>query len=90
MVESRLDKAPDKACDGVEPDNMDGYVNDTGFDFTGTDQLDFPAHPTPVVHFHVTGKAQHTPAHPTPVVHFHVTGKAKNFLRELNLVTNFE
>ena len=28
-------------CDGVEPDNVDGYVNDTGFDLTAGDQLDF-------------------------------------------------
>ncbi len=41
MVEARLDIAAAKGCDGVEPDNMDGYANDTGFDLTGLDQLDF-------------------------------------------------
>lgn len=41
MVEVRLDVAVAKGCDGVEPDNMDGYVNDTGFDLTGVDQLNF-------------------------------------------------
>ena len=28
-----------EGCDGVEPDNVDGYANDTGFDLTGDDQL---------------------------------------------------
>ena len=28
-------------CDGVEPDNVDGDTNDTGFDLTGDDMLDF-------------------------------------------------
>ncbi len=36
---ARLDMAVDKGCDGVEPDNVDGYVNDTGFPLTGADQL---------------------------------------------------
>ncbi len=36
---ARLDMAEDKGCDGVEPDNMDGYQNDPGFDFTVRDQL---------------------------------------------------
>lgn len=37
----RLDRAVAAGCDGVEPDNVDGYVNDSGFDLTGDDQLDF-------------------------------------------------
>lgn len=41
VAEGRLDLAVDKGCDGVEPDNVDGYVNDTGFDLTGDDQLNF-------------------------------------------------
>ncbi|MBN2340564.1 MAG: endo alpha-1,4 polygalactosaminidase [Deltaproteobacteria bacterium] len=41
MVEARLDMAVAKGCDGVEPDNMDGYVNSTGFDLSGIDQLNF-------------------------------------------------
>jgi len=41
VAEGRLDLAVDKGCDGVEPDNVDGYANDTGFDLTGDDQLDF-------------------------------------------------
>jgi len=38
---ARLDLAVDKGCDGVEPDNVDGYANQTGFPLTGADQLDF-------------------------------------------------
>jgi hypothetical protein len=38
-MKSRLDLALQKGCDGVEPDNMDGYSNNPGFDFSATDQL---------------------------------------------------
>lgn len=37
----RLDLATSKGCDGVEPDNVDGYTNPTGFPLTAEDQLDF-------------------------------------------------
>ncbi len=37
----RLDIAAEKNCDGVEPDNVDGFANDSGFDLTATDQLAF-------------------------------------------------
>ncbi|MCB1936649.1 MAG: endo alpha-1,4 polygalactosaminidase, partial [Nitrosomonas sp.] len=37
----RLNLAMQKGCDGVEPDNMDGYLNDSGFDLTARDQLAF-------------------------------------------------
>lgn len=30
-----------KGCDGVDPDNVDGYVNETGFPLTFNDQLAF-------------------------------------------------
>ena len=40
-MKSRLDLARDKGCDGVEPDNMDGYINNSGFNLTATDQLAF-------------------------------------------------
>jgi len=36
---SRLDLAVQKDCDGVEPDNLDGYDNDSGFPLTYADQL---------------------------------------------------
>jgi len=41
LMRTRLDMAVDKKCDGVEPDNMDGYLNKPGFDFDGFDQLDY-------------------------------------------------
>ena len=37
----RLDLAVQKGCDGVEPDNVDGFANDTGFNLTANDQLAF-------------------------------------------------
>jgi len=36
---ARLDLAKAKGCDGVEPDNVDGYSNDTGFPLSASDQL---------------------------------------------------
>ena len=38
IMRSRLDLARDKGCDGVDPDNVDGYINRTGFDLTAADQ----------------------------------------------------
>lgn len=38
---ARLDMAETKGCDGVEPDNVDGYSNDSGFALTGADQLEY-------------------------------------------------
>jgi len=35
----RLDRAVERGCDGVEPDNVDGYANDTGFPLNATEQL---------------------------------------------------
>ncbi len=39
LMQGRLDVAVQKQCDGVEPDNVDGYRNDSGFPLTGADQL---------------------------------------------------
>lgn len=39
VMEARLDLAAEKGCDGVEPDNVDGYANDSGFPLSGNDQL---------------------------------------------------
>lgn len=39
LMRKRLDLAVNKGCDAVEPDNMQGYLEDTGHDFTQTDQL---------------------------------------------------
>ncbi|MCH8276562.1 MAG: endo alpha-1,4 polygalactosaminidase, partial [Bacteroidetes bacterium] len=41
VMRDRLDLAVQKDCDGVEPDNVDGFVNDTGFPITATEQLAF-------------------------------------------------
>ncbi len=41
IMEARLDMAVAKGCDGVEPDNMDGFTNNTGFSLTSADQLTF-------------------------------------------------
>lgn len=39
LMEERLDLAVTKGCDGVEPDNVDGYTNNTGFPLSYDDQL---------------------------------------------------
>jgi hypothetical protein len=41
IMKSRLDLAASKGCDGVEPDNVDGYTNSPGFPLTATTQLDY-------------------------------------------------
>jgi hypothetical protein len=41
IMKKRFDMALSKGCDGVEPDNVDGYSNDTGFDLDAEDQLDY-------------------------------------------------
>ncbi len=39
VMRARLDLAVQKGCDGVEPDNMDGYQNNTGFALSADNQL---------------------------------------------------
>ena len=41
IMTARLDLAVKKGCDGVEPDNVDGYTNDSGFPLTGQHQLTY-------------------------------------------------
>jgi len=41
IATSRLDLAVSKGCDGVEPDNVDGYEAKTGFPLTAADQISF-------------------------------------------------
>ena len=36
-----LDQCKDKGFDGVEPDNIDGYTNDTGFPLTYLGQIEY-------------------------------------------------
>ncbi|MFD7626208.1 endo alpha-1,4 polygalactosaminidase [Streptomyces sp. NPDC059851] len=39
LMAKRFDMCRDKGFDAVEPDNMDGYTNDSGFPLTAEDQL---------------------------------------------------
>ncbi len=41
IMRDRLDHAVARGCDGVEPDNVDGYANASGFPLTARDQLAF-------------------------------------------------
>ena len=41
IMAARLDLAQDKGCDGVEPDNVDGYQNNSGFPLEYADQLNY-------------------------------------------------
>jgi len=41
IMRARLDLCRAKGFDGIEPDNIDGYANDTGFPVTARDQLDY-------------------------------------------------
>ncbi len=41
VMEQRIRLAAQKGCDGIEPDNIDGYQNDTGFDLSYSDQLEY-------------------------------------------------
>ncbi len=39
IMQTRLDLAVSKGCDGVEPDNVDAYTNNSGFPLSAHDQL---------------------------------------------------
>lgn len=41
IIEARMDLCKAKGFDGLEPDNIDGYTNDTGFPLTYKDQLKY-------------------------------------------------
>lgn len=41
IMKARLDMCKAKGFDAVEPDNIDGYSNSTGFPLTATDQISF-------------------------------------------------
>jgi endo-alpha-1,4-polygalactosaminidase (GH114 family) len=41
VMRARLDLCRDKGFDGIEPDNIDGYTNDTGFPLTYADQVKY-------------------------------------------------
>lgn len=41
IMQKRLDLAVTKECDAVDPDNVDGYTNHTGFPLTASHQLSY-------------------------------------------------
>ncbi|MDP1548216.1 MAG: endo alpha-1,4 polygalactosaminidase [Anaerolineales bacterium] len=41
IMNARLDLASQKGCDGVDPDNIQGFTNDTGFPLSYDDQLQY-------------------------------------------------
>jgi hypothetical protein len=41
IMGKRMDLAVQKGCDGVDPDNVDGYTNNPGFPLTAATQLDY-------------------------------------------------
>ncbi|KAK2764487.1 hypothetical protein FQN54_009182 [Arachnomyces sp. PD_36] len=41
IMKSRLQLAKDKGCDGVDPDNVDGYDNENGISLTKADSADY-------------------------------------------------
>ncbi len=41
IMQARLDRAVAQGCDGVEPDNVDGWDNNSGFPLTPADQLTY-------------------------------------------------
>ncbi len=41
VMRARLDFAVTRGCDAVDPDNVDGFANPSGFPLTGDDQLDY-------------------------------------------------
>lgn len=41
VMESRIRLAAEKGCDGVDPDNVNGFENETGFPISYDDQLSF-------------------------------------------------
>ena len=41
IMEARLDMAKEKGCDGVEPDNVDGYSNENGLGLTKEGAIDY-------------------------------------------------
>ncbi|EKV12498.1 Endo alpha-1,4 polygalactosaminidase, putative [Penicillium digitatum] len=41
IMSARLDLAQQKGCDGVDPDNIDGYQNENGLGLTEADSIEF-------------------------------------------------
>jgi len=41
IMKARMDMAKEKGCDGVDPDNVDAYSNNPGFNITARDQIEY-------------------------------------------------
>ncbi len=41
IMTARMDMAKAKGCDGIEPDNIDGYENNSGFTLSAADQANY-------------------------------------------------
>lgn len=41
IMQARLNLAVEKGCDGVDPDNVDGYSNQNGLNLSAADQLEY-------------------------------------------------
>lgn len=52
LLTARIATAADKGCDAVDPDNVNGYQNETGFPLTADDQLEFNSWLFAEVHDH--------------------------------------
>ena len=52
LLTARVRECRDKGFDAVEPDNVDGYANDTGFPLTAADQLTFNRRVAELAHRH--------------------------------------
>jgi hypothetical protein len=52
IMSSRMDLAVSKGCDGVEPDNVDGYTNNTGFPLTSASQITYNKNLASTAHAH--------------------------------------
>lgn len=50
IMQARFVTAQQKGCGGIEPDNVDGYENDTGFPLTGADQITYNTWVADAVH----------------------------------------
>ncbi len=50
IMEARLYLAVQKGCDGVDPDNVDGFINDTGFPLTADNQLAYNTYLSQAAH----------------------------------------
>jgi hypothetical protein len=41
IMQARIELAADKGCDAVDPDNINAYTNNTGFDLSYADQINY-------------------------------------------------